>query len=131
MSTVLASSSVLHKTSAVVSDQASLDSKADLSSSSSVTEVPPLGVPRDPNARISLFSHWKRDPDAIATQPSVFDDPVTLELYRPPARYENAHRFDPMARWTWREELVGSFLTYSGSDDRAKLYEYKENRAQD
>ncbi|KZT08560.1 MFS general substrate transporter [Laetiporus sulphureus 93-53] len=27
-----------------------------------------------------------------------------LELYRPPAAYENAHKFDPNARWTWREE---------------------------
>ena len=49
----------------------------------------------------------KHDLDAIATQPSVFDDPVTLELYRPPQSYENAHRFDPNARWTFREERVG------------------------
>lgn len=48
----------------------------------------------------------KHDLDAIATQPSVFDDPVTLELYRPPQSYENAHRFDPNARWTFREERV-------------------------
>jgi hypothetical protein len=44
--------------------------------------------------------------DNIATQPSVFDEPKGLEAYRPPANYENAHRFDPAARWTWREELV-------------------------
>ena len=49
----------------------------------------------------------KNDLDALATRPSVFDDPVTLELYRPPKSYENAHRFDPNARWTFREERVG------------------------
>lgn len=48
----------------------------------------------------------RRDLDSVATQPSVFDDPITLELYRPPPQYENAHRFDPSARWTWREEMV-------------------------
>jgi hypothetical protein len=54
----------------------------------------------------------KHDLDAVATQPSVFDDPVTLELYRPPQSYENAHRFDPNARWTFREEKVSSSLTF-------------------
>lgn len=49
--------------------------------------------------------------DQIATQPSVFDDPVTLEVYRPPSQYENAHKFDPNARWTWREELVSDIAS--------------------
>ncbi|KAF9245699.1 major facilitator superfamily domain-containing protein [Melanogaster broomeanus] len=53
-----------------------------------------------------IFSSRNYDLDTIATQPSVFDDPVTLELYRPPPQYENAHRFDPKARWTWREEKL-------------------------
>ncbi|KAJ7837429.1 major facilitator superfamily domain-containing protein [Mycena olivaceomarginata] len=54
-----------------------------------------------------LWASWKQpavDLDSIATQPSVFDDPVTLEAYRPPPQYENTHRFDAAARWTWREE---------------------------
>lgn len=57
-----------------------------------------------------IVSTWKslwskpQDLDAIATKRSVFDDEELGKFYAPPADYENAHRFDPTFRWTFREE---------------------------
>ena len=80
-----------------------------LSGSVSLEPVPSLGAPIEEKKRgFFLWRRNRRDPDAIATQPSVFDDPATLEVYRPPPVYESAHRFDPFARWTWREEIVST-----------------------
>ena len=75
----------------------------------SLSETPlPLAPPTGGNRLGRRFWRWieEHNLDAVATQPSVFDDPVTLELYRPPQSYENTHRFDPNARWTFREERV-------------------------
>ncbi|KAF3936531.1 hypothetical protein ABW19_dt0209550 [Dactylella cylindrospora] len=76
----------------------------------SPTQSPVDALVRQDGPQLPFISFFRRKPsdyelDRVATQPSVYDDPATAKFFEPHPQWENLHRFDPAARWTWREEL--------------------------
>lgn len=104
-------------------------SDIELASTTHPPQIRTLDLDSGPQSSLgTLFRRSaKRDPDAIATQPSVFDDPQQAPHFHPHPQYENLHRFDPDFRWTWAEELVSLERVWAGGPGLSRcLLTYKD-----
>ncbi|KAG8216465.1 hypothetical protein J3R82DRAFT_6572 [Butyriboletus roseoflavus] len=87
------------------------DSRKEQSNSDLVDEEQKQFTSGWARALLSRRSGPPRDPDAIATKRSVFDDPYLAPFYWPRKDHENIHRFNPSARWTYQEEKASNLGT--------------------
>lgn len=112
-------STVLSKVEEVIPDADYSDATQEaLKTDTSLLGAAALGSPVTAAHKRTFWRKSKYSLDSIATQLSVFDDKITLEIYRPPSVWENVHRFDPTARWTWREEDVSASSMHMTDPER-------------
>ncbi|KAI5924220.1 major facilitator superfamily domain-containing protein [Camillea tinctor] len=86
----------------ISSEKALIQDGAGIEVEDTVT-IAPLGIPHE-KKRFWFQGTNKHDSNTIATQKSVYDVPDIAAQYTPRDDWENLHRFDPLARWTWGEE---------------------------
>jgi hypothetical protein len=58
----------------------------------------------DADIELDSEASSQKSGDLVKKQNTVFESPEALEIYKPTAKFEGSHRFDPSATWEPEEE---------------------------